>query len=799
MRRIENMRKNFQSKNAVLKRGAGLLLAIATAATFVTGCGKGDKTADSTGEENLSEFVYTSEYIPLNFSKEENTYYDDATAQIEGDKVSIVKSAYSEEDEESVTFFDVFDLTSGELVSETNIGGNVSEFVDVKAIIPEEHKEKAKTSVSVNNVIKMENGGFVASVNYGWYVEQPDPENYDESLSGYRSGFAFLDEDGNITSFKEYTGEELGITDGSYMNGFYSDGKGNIIALYMDWSGENVKVSLIKLDSELNIVTTASPEVQGINGIIYEGEKSLIVYNDKDWETKIAEFNNEDLTIGTPFELSNDVTDGGINAITYSNNKFYFASYDKFYEYDAAAKETKQLFAFLDIDVVEGTVNKIYVAEDGTIYLFAHNYETGETELIKVTEKTRSEVTQKKEIVIASLYEDYDVKNSVVQFNKLNPDVHVTLKSYFSWENEGADIKDATATMLNDITSSGKIDIINLSSLDVNDYVSQHVIEDLTPYLTNSTDVKLEDFNEDVVNAYRFGDTLVAVPYSYTLNTLAVSKDLFGDKPGLKMSDMIEYDLAHPDMALSEYVSREELIQLCLVYNIDYFVNRQTGECKFDSDEFKQILEYLKTYPEEIDWEAAEADNYTPMEKLANGLIMSYPCSFYNFQSVQEYNDYIFAGKANFIGFPTIDGTPSAKISATGVYSICSGSKNKDSAWEFIEFMLTKEFTDSDWGFPTNKNEYKKLLDKELSKTGLTGSGMSYGDGPMYEYHYATQEEIDTLNRILSEAKVEDSGSGEIFKIIEEETGSYFAGQKTLDETAKIIQSRVSIYVQENR
>ncbi|MBR6908918.1 MAG: hypothetical protein IKN35_01320, partial [Lachnospiraceae bacterium] len=468
------MRKNFQSKNAVLKRGAGLLLAIATAATFVTGCGKGDKTADSTGEENLSEFVYTSEYIPLNFSKEENTYYDDATAQIEGDKVSIVKSAYSEEDEESVTFFDVFDLTSGELVSETNIGGNVSEFVDVKAIIPEEHKEKAKTSVSVNNVIKMENGGFVASVNYGWYVEQPDPENYDESLSGYRSGFAFLDEDGNITSFKEYTGEELGITDGSYMNGFYSDGKGNIIALYMDWSGENVKVSLIKLDSELNIVTTASPEVQGINGIIYEGEKSLIVYNDKDWETKIAEFNNEDLTIGTPLELSNDVTDGGINAITYSNNKFYFASYDKFYEYDAAAKETKQLFAFLDIDVVEGTVNKIYVAEDGTIYLFAHNYETGETELIKVTEKKRSEVTQKKEIVIASLYEDYDVKNSVVQFNKLNPDVHVTLKSYFSWENEG----DIERTVKNGVAHD-RILRLKADDIDGTRRIAQQVVVDV--------------------------------------------------------------------------------------------------------------------------------------------------------------------------------------------------------------------------------------------------------------------------------------------------------------------------------
>ena len=65
MRRNENMRENFQNKKSILKQGAGLMLAIATAAAFVTGCGKGEKASASAGQENLSEYVYTSEYIPL--------------------------------------------------------------------------------------------------------------------------------------------------------------------------------------------------------------------------------------------------------------------------------------------------------------------------------------------------------------------------------------------------------------------------------------------------------------------------------------------------------------------------------------------------------------------------------------------------------------------------------------------------------------------------------------------------------------------------------------------------------------
>ena len=39
----------------------------------------------------------------------------------------------------------------------------------------------------------------------------------------------------------------------------------------------------------------------------------------------------------------------------------------------------------------------------------------------------------------------------------------------------------------------------------------------------------------------------------------------------------------------------------------------------------------------------------------------------------------------------------------------------------------------------------------------------------------------------------------DLMKIITEEAAAYFAGQKSLDETADIIQNRASIYISENR
>ena len=42
------------------------------------------------------------------------------------------------------------------------------------------------------------------------------------------------------------------------------------------------------------------------------------------------------------------------------------------------------------------------------------------------------------------------------------------------------------------------------------------------------------------------------------------------------------------------------------------------------------------------------------------------------------------------------------------------------------------------------------------------------------------------------------NGNSEVLKIINEEAAAYFSGQKSVDEVASIIQSRIKIYVSEN-
>ena len=62
-----------------------------------------------------------------------------------------------------------------------------------------------------------------------------------------------------------------------------------------------------------------------------------------------------------------------------------------------------------------------------------------------------------------------------------------------------------------------------------------------------------------------------------------------------------------------------------------------------------------------------------------------------------------------------------------------------------------------------------------------------------------TQEDIDNYMNVLKSADKLVNYNESISNIIVEEAQSYFSGQKDAASVAKIIQSRVQIYVNENR
>ena len=81
----------------------------------------------------------------------------------------------------------------------------------------------------------------------------------------------------------------------------------------------------------------------------------------------------------------------------------------------------------------------------------------------------------------------------------------------------------------------------------------------------------------------------------------------------------------------------------------------------------------------------------------------------------------------------------------------------------------------------------------------IQGAGSIGYDDWEYTYHPVTDEEADIYRTLLNTAKVAKVADNKIYEIISEEAGAYFSGQKSPEEVASIIQSRVNIYIQETR
>jgi len=76
----------------------------------------------------------------------------------------------------------------------------------------------------------------------------------------------------------------------------------------------------------------------------------------------------------------------------------------------------------------------------------------------------------------------------------------------------------------------------------------------------------------------------------------------------------------------------------------------------------------------------------------------------------------------------------------------------------------------------------------------------SWGNGyTTIEIHASTQEEVDLVRNIFEHADTSSQYDEKLFELIDDEVQSYFAGQKSADEVASIIQGRVKIYLAESR
>ena len=762
----------LMKNKAICRRVLGLALSAAMALSLAA-CGN-----SSGGETEKKEWVWVPEFITID--DETVSFYD---MQLVGDSLCYQSYDYDEETETSTQSICRYSLADG------NITKTPLNYVEEK-------------NWNLNRLVYAQDGSMYGTTNV-----------YNEDYTKSETFLCKFDAEGKQIFAEDMT--ELVAE--SYVDNMAIDGEGRIYV-----TGEN-NVWLFDADGNKRGTVSLGADVNWIRAMgSGKDGKMYLCYYTSNGDTVLCDIDFDGKKTGNTYE---NYPSSNSNALVPGIEKDFMAQDgNRVYEYDVKSQTSTELFTWLDSDINGNTVENFWGLEDGRILAVASDWETNEKSIALLTKTKASEVPQKETIVIGSLYGGSDIQAAAVKFNKSNDKYRISIKGYLdfnSWDGDDyeAYMADGMTRLNNDITSNNCPDILDLSGLNIKQLAAKGVFEDLNGYLEKSEKLSREDFLENILEAYTLDGKLVSIPYGFQMSTVVGKGSEVGTEMGWTLEELIAYADAHPDALLFDSKTKDVIMMTLMAYNADYFIDWSTGECRFDSEEFKDILNFANRFPEEYDWE--KEDVSTP-NKIQKGQVLLYEENIYDFNELQMCNE-IFQGDASYIGYPTMDGSVGCMLSASQAYAITSKSGHKDGAWEFIEGFLTKEENPdrgfSSIGFPTMKSKLNAMAADAVEVKYYTdengelyydengepivmggGSSISYGDGWSYEYRIPTQEEVDLALSLMEIAKpVSYSQGDEVLNIINEEAAPFYKGQKSVDEVASVIQSRIKIYVGENK
>ena len=760
-------------KYGSIKKRIAMAIAVVMAMTL-TACGSKETTASQTGE--LNEYVYVPEFHTLDVGEEANIN----NLKIYGDNLYYNFFSYDENAQEMINEFVRCPLE--------DLGN--SEILNLNKDVPE---------------------GFTAGMGEFTFDNEGNLYSIRQISPRYVEGMEYKESDYKTFLVKH---------DADFQEVWSVDlaevvSEENLYIQNMAVGGEN-KIYLVSnnvihvIDGSGTFVKSITTNANWINSLTVTSDERVFIVQYGNQGMEMVEIDTVKDVMG---ESLQNIPDTNAELQAGQNGTLLVGGFNKLYEYDLSSQEAREVLDWVESSILGNSVQAISILKDGRLVVYCDNY-MGTPEIVFLTKTESSKVPAKKVLTLGTLYTgSSSLQEAVVSFNKKNTEYMVKIKTYIDdtveWtENTYSD----AITMLNaDMTSGNCPDLIDLSMVNLNSVTAKGVLEDLTPYLENSEKANMDDFVPSVLNAYNINGIQTTVPTYFTINTLLARASVVGEEPGWTMEEMIALAKENPKAKLLYGMTKDSALQTCLMYASDSFIDYKNNTCSFDSPEFIQFLEFANCF--ELEYKYNENESFPKM--LQSGEVLLSNVSFNDVHAYQMYYLMFEEDGVTPIGYPTSDGKPGVYLSGEETYGISSQSANKDGAWKFMESLLSEETTAHAWGFPSRKDELEEMFKEACEpqyqydengeiEVDVEGNLMQYPkttwgyDNWEVEIYAADEDEIEGIRHLIEIARPLSRESEEIYSIISEEAAPYFAGQKSAEEVAQIIQSRIKIYVSEN-
>ena len=478
----------------------------------------------------------------------------------------------------------------------------------------------------------------------------------------------------------------------------------------------------------------------------------------------------------------------------------------------------------LDLDTYEPKKVMDFVASDMDIYSFSYVYafdketlaavymsQTNGALAVSIFNKVDpNTIKNKQTVTVGMLMTDYYVRQHVLEANKSSDKYRYTIIDYDSLYPGSMSEK---LQQINKDAAAGDLpDVLLVSpAFPIDIYISKHLLADLYPFIEADADVDINNMLPNVLEAYSENGQLYQLVPSFSIKTLLTKESYVNGATSWNIAeaDAMWEKLGYNKEFISE-AGRWDILSKILSNSKDSFINWDEGTCNFDNEDFIHTLEFLKRFPEtfEYDWENIDWDEDSA--KYFNGKTIAAQSSIWNYRNFNNERKGTWGGDCTLIGYPSMNGNGSV-IVPNLAFAISDLSKCKEGAWEFIKYYMSQDYlshAEEQYFIPNDMNAL--LLSEQQSMERPFYTDYITGDKVYYDQTYyiagnnipispMTEEEAKYLTNFILSVNTPYREDANLLSIVEEEAGAYFAGQKSAQTVAEIIQSRVSLYLAESR
>lgn len=403
----------------------------------------------------------------------------------------------------------------------------------------------------------------------------------------------------------------------------------------------------------------------------------------------------------------------------------------------------------------------------------------------------------KKTLVVSTLAVNDFYKQAKQKYEAAHPNTTIEFKEFSQAGGvmNPAEVEKYIKTTTTEILSGKGADLFVVTTVDlpIDKYVSKKAFVNLEEFIQKDKSFDQSLYYMNILDNSTMNGGLYVLPTKFYLETLFGDTVAF-EEAGVTIDDKnwtwsqfadVGKQLADKGLHVNSLEGLEPVDMLNSLVSDNYaeLVDGANRKANFDSTLFTDLLKRVKgLYDEKIISSKFELNSnfklsqiYSPTDYLARlGLY---------YDNGKIYQKPHATGQKSGIAFG-------------GLNSIAMNSNStvKGTAWDFMKFLLSEDMQSipQQDGFSMNKSVNEKMFD-DVRNEAKNGT-IDVGKGGIVQ---VSEKDLQVLNTMISEAFLQIIPMNKVQTIIAEEAKAYFTGQKSAEDVAKIIQNRVTTYLNE--